>query len=356
MRALAALLVLAFLSSALAAPAAGAPTATGTAIDIHLADDGDARWTVSVRYALESENETAAFRRLGERFERGDADALSADTFRALAARASAETGREMRIVDVNRTATVRNRSDATVGVLTLRFRWTNFAQAGDTGVRLGDVFVDGLELERGQTLRIHPPEGHAIESLPPVQEEVTDGVIRWEGPVSFEPGEPSVTYVPSAPGSTTTSTSTPIGPNEGPTVGAALVGGIVLGAAAIVLTLGAYGLHAHGTAYGWLPTPGETAVDADDTGEASGPDAETGAPPDEEDGVDEELLSDEERVERLLARNGGRMKQANIVSETGWSNAKVSQLLSSMAEEGRVEKLQLGRENLISLPDHEET
>lgn len=45
-------------------------------------------------------------------------------------------------------------------------------------------------------------------------------------------------------------------------------------------------------------------------------------------------------------------MKQAAIVTETGWSNAKVSQLLSAMAEEGRVEKLRIGRENLISLPD----
>jgi uncharacterized membrane protein len=47
-------------------------------------------------------------------------------------------------------------------------------------------------------------------------------------------------------------------------------------------------------------------------------------------------------------------MKQANIVEETGWSDAKVSQLLSSMAEAGRVDKLRLGRENLISLPEDE--
>jgi uncharacterized membrane protein len=45
-------------------------------------------------------------------------------------------------------------------------------------------------------------------------------------------------------------------------------------------------------------------------------------------------------------------MRQANIVKETGWSDAKVSQLLSSMAEEDRVDKLRLGRENLISLPE----
>ncbi|WP_436925576.1 helix-turn-helix transcriptional regulator [Halosimplex amylolyticum] len=74
----------------------------------------------------------------------------------------------------------------------------------------------------------------------------------------------------------------------------------------------------------------------------------------DEDDEIDEELLSDEERVERLIEQNGGRMKQAAIVQETGWSNAKVSQLLSSMDDDGRIDKLRIGRENLISFPDED--
>jgi uncharacterized membrane protein len=49
-------------------------------------------------------------------------------------------------------------------------------------------------------------------------------------------------------------------------------------------------------------------------------------------------------------------MKQATIVKETGWSNAKVSQLLSAMAEDDRVDKLRIGRENLISFPDEDVT
>jgi uncharacterized membrane protein len=57
-----------------------------------------------------------------------------------------------------------------------------------------------------------------------------------------------------------------------------------------------------------------------------------------------------------LLERNGGRMKQANIVPETGWSNAKVSQLLSAMDEADRIDKLRIGRENLISLPGEDVT
>ncbi|MFC6729491.1 helix-turn-helix transcriptional regulator, partial [Natronoarchaeum mannanilyticum] len=87
----------------------------------------------------------------------------------------------------------------------------------------------------------------------------------------------------------------------------------------------------------------------------ANASDADDGAA-DSGDEIDPELLSDEERVERLLRENGGRMKQASIVTETGWSNAKVSQLLSSMDEEGRVDKLRIGRENLISLPDEDVT
>jgi uncharacterized membrane protein len=44
-------------------------------------------------------------------------------------------------------------------------------------------------------------------------------------------------------------------------------------------------------------------------------------------------------------------MKQVDIVEATDWSNAKVSQLLTEMAEDGQVDKLRIGRENLISLP-----
>ena len=49
-------------------------------------------------------------------------------------------------------------------------------------------------------------------------------------------------------------------------------------------------------------------------------------------------------------------MKQGTIVTETGWSNAKVSQLLSAMDDDDRIDKLRIGRENLITLPDEDVT
>ena len=69
-----------------------------------------------------------------------------------------------------------------------------------------------------------------------------------------------------------------------------------------------------------------------------------------------EDFLTDQERVCQLLQENGGRMKQATIVKETGWSNAKVSQLLSAMEDDDRIDKLRIGRENLISFPDEDVT
>lgn len=68
---------------------------------------------------------------------------------------------------------------------------------------------------------------------------------------------------------------------------------------------------------------------------------------------VDEEPwkpVSDPDRVEQLLVANDGYMKQSRIVEETDWSKAKVSRLLTRMAEEGRVRKDKDGRENIIIL------
>lgn len=64
----------------------------------------------------------------------------------------------------------------------------------------------------------------------------------------------------------------------------------------------------------------------------------------------DDPALTDEERILRLLASNDGRMKQSQIVDSTDWSKAKVSRLLSAMADRDEITKLTVGRENIIFL------
>lgn len=64
------------------------------------------------------------------------------------------------------------------------------------------------------------------------------------------------------------------------------------------------------------------------------------------------EFLSDEGRVVQVLVKNGGRIKQHRITDETGWSKSKVSRILSRMCDDGTVEKITVGRENVITLPE----
>ena len=63
---------------------------------------------------------------------------------------------------------------------------------------------------------------------------------------------------------------------------------------------------------------------------------------------------TDQELIVHILESNEGRMKQAKIVDETGWSKSKVSMLLSEMEDDGDISKLRMGRENIISLSGSE--
>lgn len=75
---------------------------------------------------------------------------------------------------------------------------------------------------------------------------------------------------------------------------------------------------------------------------------------PDESEDSQTELLSNEERVVRVLEREGGRAKQQHIVEELGWTDAKTSQVVSNLREDGTISGFRLGRENVLELADNE--
>ncbi|MGB9961102.1 helix-turn-helix transcriptional regulator [Halobacterium sp. MBLA0001] len=333
------------------------PAATGSGpqstvdITVEVTDTGDAHWNVSATYPLGDGNGSVAFDRVSTAFEAGETSpGFSAETFKAAVPGASARVGREMSVTDVRRASRIVEHDGNETGVLTLRFTWTNFAAVDNETITV-DAFSGSWfgDLRAGQQLRVRPPENYQADDVSP-NTNVVGGAYQWEGGQAFAADEPSLVFVPSPGLSGTGIPAT--------TVGAAAV---VLGAAGV--TAWAYSrstLTLPGT--GGDDSEGATgpAVDAGDGGESPAPTADDPEPDDgggdsaaerEDERIDPELLSDEERVERLLTDNGGRMKQSRIVEETRWSTAKVSQVLSGMDEDGRVEKLRIGRENLISLP-----
>ncbi|MEZ3116344.1 DUF4897 domain-containing protein [Halobaculum sp. MBLA0147] len=60
--------------------------------------------------------------------------------------------------------------------------------------------------------------------------------------------------------------------------------------------------------------------------------------------------LTDAERVERALARERGRMRQSALADELDWSASKTSRVLSDMESDDRIEKIRVGRENVVDL------
>lgn len=313
--------------------AANETAVNGTTIRITPQPDGDANWNVAMEFALRNENETAAFKGVGEEFQRGNEEVgFSADLFRRITSQVETETGRKMKIQNIDRDYTVNNDT----GTLYLSFVWTNFTRVEGDRVILRDAFLldDGKStwfpsLSEEQQLVIENPNGYRIQNSPNLGH--NNGTIRLQGPTTLSPGEINVTYVKEAgrePGGFPWSNFP--------------------GFALLLLAIGTGGAGL----YVLIQRRDDESVDDSSSDERSPatPPEPVQEPEDDEPNLD--LLSDEERVERLLERNGGRMKQAKIVAETNWSNAKVSQLLSSMADEGHINKLRIGRENLITLPD----
>lgn len=348
----------------------GSELASETRIRIDLQPDRDARWEIIVRYRFTDANRTAAFETVGERFVDGEVGPDPA-LFEGFAARAGRTVDREMGIVEVDREVVVTDdpagadvETDdevVAVGELRLTFVWTAFLAEDGEDLVLGDAFTtpDGgtwlRSLEADQTIEVATPDGYTVSGTPGATVPLRENAVVIEGPRAFEGEERvAVVYSPTA--------------TERDVPWTLLAGSIVVSALLIAVGLVGYrrrhpddgdaGAAASATDVG--SGPGDEAAGTTVTGESdldggkTGAGAHDGPNEDPDDGTEEDLslLSDEERVERLLERNGGRMRQADIVDETGWSDAKVSQLLSAMADEDRVEKLRLGRENLISLPD----
>lgn len=332
-----------------------------TTITIDLRSNRSARWTITTRQSLDGEDERDAFRDLIAEFEAGGAG-VDADvaTFRNYARQAENYTGREMAIRRIDPSGRI-DESNGT-GVLNLSFTWTNFAERTESDrLRVKDAFLraDGESwfprLTADQRLVIHGPDDYNTYTTPSAARQQGNTVIFDSGQ-ELDPETVYATFQPESP-------EPPLFDQLVDALGSPVaLGAILLVAVVGVVAFVRYRRDESPPPAGETPPPPDeerpdatdanaAAPDADDTADA----ADDAEPTEETEEIDLELLSDEERVEHLLEQNGGRMKQASIVKETGWSDAKVSQLLSAMAEEDRINKLRLGRENLISLPDEDD-
>ncbi len=311
-------------------------------MDIALAADGSADWTVEFWVRLDDDETADAFDSIAADIEDDPEPYLTrfADRIDSTVAVASESTDREMSIdgfaVETDRQSLARE-----YGVIRYTFEWEGFAAVDGPELRAGDA-IEGLYLDDGTRLLIGWPTEYTLTEASPEPDDRRANAVIWRGSeTEFVSDEPRV--VVSAEGTSGVS---------GVSFLPIAIGGALLGVLGVGIALW---YRKRSTRSGTPPMGTESDGDrASDRASGQATVSEDG-PQAGSDEVPEEFLSNEERVLRLLETQGGRMKQQDVVSELGWTDAKTSKVVSSLREDGKLDSFRLGRENVLSLPDRSE-
>lgn len=279
-------------------------------IQIQVAGDRSATWRVKYRYELDDELTSEAFERVRRNV--SNPPGVFIERMRDAARRVEQRTDRAMRIQNGTVSA-YESAPHGRFGIVEYRFTWVGFAAAGEDESVVVSGVLDGYPLGANETLVLDWQEQFQIGEITPAPDATGGSTARWNGPHEFEVDRPRLVL-------TTGGRSV-----LWPAVSVLLLGVVVVVAGVLVYRLGTERLRAVVT------SPGEE-------GEQSGQ-------------TPTELLSDEERVLRLLEENGGRMKQQELKDELDWSRTKTSNVVNELQDADKIEVYRLGRENTLALP-----
>ncbi|MFB6179261.1 MAG: helix-turn-helix transcriptional regulator [Halorientalis sp.] len=337
--------------------------------NIEVYENGSARWTFHYYTASLNDSEREQFRSFADRFESQETDLWTTfqERARALVAAGTNTTGRNMTASGFHRSASLDSVGNR--GQVQLSFMWHEFARQRGERVIVGDVFENEFYIAPNQWLVFETGPNLAFDAsrIDPKPDEYAgrsineSDTITWFGEQRFPDNRPRVVFAPanqstSAPSTTTANATSPAGAGGGTGSG---LQWLLLGVA-VLAVIGAAAAWQSGLLGSTTTDDGPDDGDTDASTGADGGAGATASPGPAEAAAsepavsEEELLSDEDRVVKMLETNGGRMKQANIVDETGWSKSKVSMLLSDMEDDEVISKLRVGRENIVSLSGHE--
>jgi uncharacterized membrane protein len=200
------------------------------------------------------------------------------------------------------------------VGVIRIDFVWKGFAKLVDGKLKVGDVFIGGLVLLDGESLRFVFLEHLSVAKVSPKPNTIGAGFVGWAGRKVFQDGEPLTVLAPSTP----TQQGLLTGPSPSSERPSQFLDPWVLaafGAAAAVIAIGAVAL-TRGR------NKNSAAYASDDVG----------------------------KVLEAIRRHGGAVTQSKIVNESGLSKSTVSTILKVLEREGVVVRQKAGREKLVRL------
>ncbi|ELZ96517.1 hypothetical protein C440_05198 [Haloferax mucosum ATCC BAA-1512] len=351
------------------------PDSTRIVVDVDAS--GDARWEIQYLTRLDGQNTTDAFQSLQDdvRANPDDYTAAFADRINSTVAAAENATSRGMTVTNVSVAAETRSLPDS-YGVVTYSFDWGHFAATDGDRLVVGDA-IEGFFLDSSTRLIVSWPDAYGTVTVEPTAGETRENTAIWRGSeTDFVSGEPNVVLERGAAETgtpTQTAEETPASvddPFPATTLAAAVVGLVVIvGGAALYLRSNGLGdssppsdeLATGGTESALTNEGGDdasaTVVDSDADGPATDAEepadgAATGSDSTSESSPPSELLSNEERVLRLIESRGGRVKQQEVAGALDWTDAKTSKVVRGMRDDGVIEGFRLGRENVLRLPE----
>lgn len=297
--------------------------------EVDLRDDGSASWTVEYRYRLDDDNESVDWADLQDDVEQRPDRYLESfeSDVRADVTEAENETGREMLAsdfaIETDETSTAPE-----YGYVRISFEWDSFAHVELNRIEAGDA-LGWLELDERVVFDVAWPEEYSETTIEPAPDDRRETAVIWHGEeTEFRDGEPEVEVMDTG--------GEPVDAGEQPdrfyTLPWLVVGAVVLTVAGV----------------GWWVTRGGQRP----LGSTEPTRPESGTQPDR---PPPELLSNEERVLCLIEDRGGRIKQQEVVSELEWTEAKTSQVVGQLREDGEIEVFRIGRENVLALPDDDD-
>jgi len=300
-------------------PAMAQDSATYFHIDINT--HGSASWRVEYTMVLCTDSEIESWNSTNVN-ESDDNLHQYEEDISAIVTRASQTAGRHMTALDVEldfhlSPISAGSSDDCYLGVIEYTFTWGGFAIAGSGTITVGDAFVDGFYLEKENAMYISPPAGYRIMNATPEPDVFAGETAVWFGDVDtnavlgmrvFDPGFPRLNIEQESVSVVGGETDEP---NGG--IDAIILFALIAGVTGIVVIA-------------WWYVLGIRKQRTDS------------------------MESDREKLISFIQKAGGQVYQSDLIDATGYSEAKVSLMVSELHKENLIVKVRKGNRNIIRL------
>ncbi len=288
--------------------------------DIH--EDGEDWYVIEYRTLLDSQSRMDEFNNFKLVVEGNSTHMTEFEAnMHSIVSRAGIATSRPMTASDFDVSISEQKTAIGNYGIVRYSFKWTHLAEVSGSSIIMGDVFFGGQYISNGDTFIVKVPAGYKVSGATPEPDVQRKDELIWNGPRTFNSGEPSITF------NKKTSWLMTLG---------ILI--LLLGAGAFIY------LKKRNTDNSNTPVKPRKVVEVEPE------DLESTEPLQPYVSADSILESDEDMIVSMLKESGGAMMQSGIVKNSGFSKSKTSSLLNKMAEDGLIQRLKKGRENLVRL------